>query len=204
MFHQVIDLYHQEFCESSLTCEDMKKRLEGTPLLSIPTKKYREDFRALLSEAMGVSLWQRAQKQYPSLSIRMQEKDDKPLLNFFLREFHKEIHGHGTPRKIDYDVCLVAEEKDTQSGAAWYYYNDTLAGRTVFLERLYILPEYRRKSHGQALLEHLVEREKSLCEGIQLIAPESAIPFYSKLGFRRIGKEHSDGRQNFSLLYVMI
>ena len=99
---------------------------------------------------------------------------------------------------------MLAEKEEKLVGGLWYAPVYTLVGRDVFVERLYVVPEQRRKGYGEALLEELVEKEKNISEGIQLVAPESALAFYFSLGFQRIGKEHYDGRQNFSLLYVWI
>ena len=87
----IIDLYHQEFCQDSSCAELMKEKLEGISLERISTKKYRPDFRALLYEAMGVSLWQREKREESSLLIREEERKDGQRLKYFLRAFHEEL-----------------------------------------------------------------------------------------------------------------
>ena len=68
------------------------------------------------------------------------------------------------------------------------------AGRSIWIEELYVPPESRRKGYGKALINHLLdfaESDPSIC-GIDLEAYQGNTPasiLYRSLGFKRLGRE---------------
>ncbi len=73
-------------------------------------------------------------------------------------------------------------------GQALYFYNfSTFKGKPgIYLEDLYVRPEYRNKGIGKALLNYLIELAKEndcgRVEWVVLDWNESAINFYKSLG----------------------
>ena len=53
----------------------------------------------------------------------------------------------------------------------------------LFIHRLYVEPLYRERSYGTFLVEESIARAGSFCSLVSLLAPESVVPFYKKLGF---------------------
>ncbi|XP_073479404.1 thialysine N-epsilon-acetyltransferase-like isoform X2 [Aquarana catesbeiana] len=98
--------------------------------------------------------------------------------------------------------CLVAEEEDEQKRAegprlvgyalSHYIYN-TFKGRALYLEDLFVMPQYRGKGIGSKLLTATAELCLSLgCARLQLSVldwNQSAISFYQSRGGRNMSKE---------------
>ena len=89
------------------------------------------------------------------------------------------------------DPCveiIVAEVNQVIVGFALFFtnYSTFLTRRGIYLEDLFILPEYRRQGIGKQLLTYLaklaVEREAGRLEWSVLDCNESAIAFYQSIG----------------------
>jgi GNAT superfamily N-acetyltransferase len=84
--------------------------------------------------------------------------------------------------------CVLAFENDTPIGFALYFYNySTFIGRKgLYLEDLYVQPNYRGKGYGKKILLHLVQIAKSKhCGRIEwsvLKWNKPAIDFYDRIG----------------------
>lgn len=81
----------------------------------------------------------------------------------------------------------VAFIEDKIVGMAIYYYRySTWKGRVLYLEDLYIMPEYRRLGIGEAFFEYLIQHAKDTkCQRITwqvLDWNTPAVRFYEKLG----------------------
>jgi len=91
----------------------------------------------------------------------------------------------GTKR---YAEVIIARLGDVPTGFAVFFHNySTFHARPgIYLEDLFVLPEYRGKGIGKALLVYLaklaVERKCERIEWVVLDWNESAIEFYKKLG----------------------
>jgi GNAT superfamily N-acetyltransferase len=87
-----------------------------------------------------------------------------------------------------YAEVLIVEERQQPAGFALFFHNfSTFLGRPgLYLEDLFIRPEYRRKGYGGALLRHLalVARERGCgrFEWSVLDWNRDAIAFYESLG----------------------
>lgn len=87
--------------------------------------------------------------------------------------------------------ALVAHEGDAAAGYAIYFYSfSTFLGRAgVYLEDLYVRPEFRRRGAGLAMVRHLAqicEREGyGRLEWECLDWNEPSIKFYESLGAKR-------------------
>ena len=83
---------------------------------------------------------------------------------------------------------LFAVEDNKEVGIALYFYNfSTFLGRAgIYLEDLFVLPEYRGKGHGKALLKKLaaiaVERGCGRLEWSCLDWNQPSIDFYLSMG----------------------
>ena len=84
--------------------------------------------------------------------------------------------------------CVLAFENDTPIGFAFYFYNySTFIGRKgLYLEDLYVQPNYRGKGYGKKILLHLVQIAKSKhcgrMEWSVLKWNKPAIDFYDRIG----------------------
>lgn len=59
------------------------------------------------------------------------------------------------------------------------------------IRHLYVLPEYRRKGVGKALMEYLIDKYKDKYEKITLRTDtEEASKFYQALGFKKVESEN--------------
>ncbi|HEY9850327.1 MAG TPA: GNAT family N-acetyltransferase [Leptolyngbyaceae cyanobacterium] len=87
-----------------------------------------------------------------------------------------------------YAEAIVAEWKDEVVGFALFFYNYStfLTKPGIYLEDLFVLPAYRGKGIGKALLTHLaklaVDRDCGRLEWSVLDWNESAIAFYQRMG----------------------
>ncbi len=87
-----------------------------------------------------------------------------------------------------YCEALIAEDAGTPVGFALFFHNySTFLGRPgIYLEDLFVLPEYRGRGHGKALLAALarlaLERGCGRLEWAVLDWNEPAIGFYKSLG----------------------
>ena len=90
--------------------------------------------------------------------------------------------------KRPYAECVIAWAGEIAVGFALYFHNySTFAGLPgLYLEDLFVLPEYRGHGYGEALLRHLartaVERGCARFEWSVLDWNQRAIDFYRRLG----------------------
>jgi GNAT superfamily N-acetyltransferase len=132
--------------------------------------------------------------------IRAATPDDVPTIARLIRELaeyerlaHKvvlkeaDLHDHlfGAKR---YAEVLMAEDGGLVVGFALFFHNySTFRGKPgIYLEDLFVMPEYRGKGHGKALLRALaklaVERDFCRVEWSVLNWNEPSIQFYKSLG----------------------
>jgi len=90
--------------------------------------------------------------------------------------------------------ALIAEWEGEPVAFAVFFENfSTFKGRSgLYLEDLYVKPEYRRKGIGKAILSHLagiaVERGCPRFEWVALDWNQNAIDFYEKLGAKQLSE----------------
>jgi GNAT superfamily N-acetyltransferase len=134
------------------------------------------------------------------LSIRFaEEKDISVILSLIkeLAEFEKlsdevnvseDILKENLFGKRKYAEVIIAELNEKPAGQALFFHNfSTFKGKPgIYLEDLYVKPEYRSKGIGKALLNKLIETAKerkcSRIEWVVLDWNKSAIDFYKKMG----------------------
>lgn len=133
------------------------------------------------------------------MNIRKAERKDVPLILSFIKGIAKyekmESEVQATEALIDEwlfekhvaeVVFAVADGKEV--GFALYFYNySTFVGRAgLYLEDLYVLPEYRHKGYGKALFLHLaqtaVQRGCGRMEWVCLNWNAPSIKFYKSMG----------------------
>jgi GNAT superfamily N-acetyltransferase len=132
--------------------------------------------------------------------IRNAERVDVPLiLNFIkeLAEYEKlsyqvtlteELLRENLFGKNKYAEVIIAEYENKPAGQALFFHNfSTFKGRPgIYLEDLYVKPEYRGNGIGKALLGKVIqiakERNCARVEWVVLNWNKPAIDFYENLG----------------------
>jgi len=136
----------------------------------------------------------------PRMNIRTATEDDLPLILRFIRElaeYERLAHAvvatedalratlFGNPRFAE---VLIGEDDGEPFGFALFFHNYStfLARPGVYLEDLYVRPEFRGKGYGRALLARIasiaIERNCGRVEWSVLNWNEPAIRFYRSLG----------------------
>ena len=134
-----------------------------------------------------------------TVAFRVAERKDVPLILQFIKEIaayekmsNQVIADETTLETWIFDkekaeVFFVMEE-GKEVGFALYFHNfSTFVGRGgIYLEDVYILPEYRGKGYGKAILKKLaaiaVERGCGRMEWVCLDWNQPSIDFYLSLG----------------------
>lgn len=139
------------------------------------------------------------QKAMNNILFRYAEEKDVSLILYFIKELAKyekmldevvateELLEEWIFEKQKAEVLFVMEE-DKEVGFALFFHNfSTFLGRAgIYLEDLYVMPEYRGKGHGKALLQKLaqitIERGCGRLEWSCLDWNQPSIDFYLSLG----------------------
>jgi GNAT superfamily N-acetyltransferase len=134
------------------------------------------------------------------LNIRPATAEDVPVILRFIRElaeFEKLLHEvkadeAGLKKTLFSEQngveVLIAELDGKAAGYALFFksYSTFLAKPGIYLEDLYVSPEYRSRGIGEALLKHLaqlcLERNYGRLEWSVLDWNERAIKFYRSVG----------------------
>lgn len=134
------------------------------------------------------------------LNVRLANPEDVPVVFSLIQalaEYEKLSHAvTGNVEALKehlfgsrpYVEVLIAEYEKKAVGYALFFYNYStfLTKPGIYLEDLFVLPEYRKQGIGKALLTHLarlaVERGCGRMEWCVLDWNESAIAFYQRLG----------------------
>jgi GNAT superfamily N-acetyltransferase len=137
-----------------------------------------------------------------TLEIREARESDVPQILQFIRdlaEYEKLAHLvvaseeqlHATLfGSSPFAEVLIAEEDGTPAGFALFFHNYStfLAQPGIYLEDLFVKPEYRGRGYGKALLARLAqiarERNCGRVEWAVLDWNEPSIAFYKSLGAR--------------------
>lgn len=140
------------------------------------------------------------QTDHPTLHIRPTTADDTALILQLIRDLavyekladdviadekslRESLFGESPAAE-----CVIAEYENSPVGFALFFHNySTFVGKKgLYLEDLFVKPEYRGKGFGKALLAHLakiaLERNCGRFEWAVLDWNEPAIGFYKKLG----------------------
>jgi GNAT superfamily N-acetyltransferase len=128
--------------------------------------------------------------------IRPAVPNDVPLLKTLIHEFAEFEHdqafvteesllgdGFGSQPKFR---ALIAEWNSQPAGYALFFdYYASFQGRGIFLEDLFVRPDFRRKSVGRALFARIAAMaQKDGCFGVMFTVMEwnsSGIEFYKEL-----------------------
>jgi len=134
------------------------------------------------------------------LEIRAATEEDVPLILHFIRalaEYERLLPKvvadeqkvratlFGNPRFAE---VILAEEDGTPAGFALFFHNYStfLAAPGIYLEDLFVEPQYRGRGYGKALLMRLAriakERQCGRLEWAVLDWNQSSIDFYRALG----------------------
>lgn len=133
------------------------------------------------------------------LTFRRAEEKDCALILFFIRElaaYEKMLDEVVATEELLHDRLFVRQraevlfacENGKEVGFALFFHNfSTFVGREgLYLEDLYVLPEYRGKGYGKAILTKLasiaVERGCGRMEWVCLDWNKPSIDFYRSLG----------------------
>ena len=135
------------------------------------------------------------------LTFRMAEEQDCGLVLYFIRELAtyermpdevvatEEMLREWLFKKRGAEVVFACEDGKEVGFALFFHNFSTFVGRAgLYLEDLYVLPEYRGKGYGKALLKRLaaiaVERGCGRMEWVCLDWNQPSIDFYRSLGAR--------------------
>ena len=139
-------------------------------------------------------------KRSMTLTIRKAEERDAALVLSFIRELaeYERLAHEVDATEADIAKALfgpqprvfadIAEWNGEPAGfALWFYNFSTFRGRHgIYLEDLFVRPEYRSKGLGKALLQHLAKRciaeDLPRLEWWVLDWNEPAIKFYRSIG----------------------
>jgi GNAT superfamily N-acetyltransferase len=135
-----------------------------------------------------------------SLTIRLATENDAALILGFIRGLaeyerlaHEVVADEDRLRRTlfgprPYAEVIIGEWEGQPAGFALFFHNYStfLARPGIYLEDLFVTPEFRGKGIGQALLVHLarvaVQRDCGRLEWAVLDWNEPAIRFYKRLG----------------------
>lgn len=135
-----------------------------------------------------------------SVAIHRARRDELPLVLSFIRELaaHQKLTHElaATQAMIEAALfsdsprlfCEIAEWNGKAAGfAVWYLNFSTFAGRFgIYLEDLFVRPDYRRKGIGEALIAYLakecVENGWGRLQWAVLDSNAASIEFYKSLG----------------------
>ncbi len=134
-----------------------------------------------------------------TISFRYASEEDVPLILYFIKELAnyekmldeviatEELLEEWLFKQKKAEVIFaIANEKEV--GFALFFHNfSTFVGKSgIYLEDLFVLPEYRGKGYGKAILKYLskiaVERKCGRLEWCCLDWNQSSIDFYLSLG----------------------
>jgi len=134
------------------------------------------------------------------LSIRFAEEADIPAILRFIRGLAEYEHLSHTVTATEESLCrtlfgspkyaevLIASLDDVPAGFALFFHNfSTFLGQPgIYLEDLFVLPEYRKHGIGKALLVRLAqvarERQCGRLEWTVLDWNQPSIDFYQRIG----------------------
>ena len=134
------------------------------------------------------------------MSIRPATRADLPLIATLVRELaeYERLAHQAVATETDFDkalfspspraYALIVEHEGQPAGFAIYFYNfSTFLGRPgIYVEDVFIRPEFRRNGLGQAIFKYLAQ--KAVAENCGRVEwwvldwNEPAIRFYSGLG----------------------
>ncbi len=134
-----------------------------------------------------------------NMNFRYAEKKDIPLILYFIKELaaYEKMSDEVVATEVLLEEwifekgkaeVLFALEADKEVGFALFFHNfSTFLGRAgIYLEDLYVKPEYRGKGYGKGLLKQLasitVERGCGRLEWSCLDWNQPSIDFYRSLG----------------------
>ncbi len=130
------------------------------------------------------------------ITIRAATKDDFEQLVDLFSEFaafeglsHKMVNSVERLRaESDHFHCFVAEtaQKEIVGYAAWFFCYFTWTGKSLYLDDLYVKPDYRSHGVGKSLINTVIETARNAgCHKIRWQVAnwnKPAIDFYKKLG----------------------
>jgi GNAT superfamily N-acetyltransferase len=134
------------------------------------------------------------------VALRATTREDVPILFHLIQalaEYERLSHEVlGTPELLEkhlfgdrpYAEAILAEYGDVPVGFALFFHNYStfLTKPGIYLEDLFVLPDYRRNGIGKAILSYLanlaVERDCGRLEWSVLDWNEPAIAFYRQMG----------------------
>ncbi|EAZ98842.1 GNAT family N-acetyltransferase [Marinobacter sp. ELB17] len=106
------------------------------------------------------------------------------------------VEEQNVPPELEWDVTdqssehfLVVVDGNKAAATARLY---GIPGATGFIGRMAVLPQYRGKQIGQALLQHLICQGAVHYSQLQLSAQQHAVEFYQRAGFHLCSDQYDD------------
>jgi GNAT superfamily N-acetyltransferase len=143
-------------------------------------------------------------KEGPVEITQATDADLDPILQLLVQQFEEHKIRIGLPLLEQavthllcnelWGLCLVARKRDQVVGLAVVAFSWTLehAGKTAWLDELYVRPEDRGQGVGTALIDGVVRKAEALgCRAIDLEVDQEhrrAERLYARLGFRHLAR----------------
>ena len=196
-------LYEEEFLSGRMSTEDVVSTLSGIRFPSV-FPSFDTDFLALFRDGTVYRKSDTSSESTLSDCVRPEQRKDKETTRFYLEAFDREVMGRPTGLRREHSCNVLETPEHTLGGALWYYFDTTRKkGIELYIDRLYVPPEFRRRSYGEHLVEETIAQERDPCSGVLLIAPENVIGFYRTLNFRvqEIFRDRALQGRKFALMY---
>ncbi len=96
---------------------------------------------------------------------------------------------------------LVGKENGRPACAIWFAYSPPHYRGNIFVEKIYVAEQFRKKGYATALLEEAIELHHDHAGRVELHAPEHVIPYYLRIGFFKTYDDcHSDEGSDLTMV----
>ena len=202
----VLQLYEQDFLGGRISAEQVVETLGGVRLPRFFPESLDAGFLDLICSGtlLENTLYVETEILCGNYVVRPEKRSDRYITRLFLEAFDREVIGRaiGLRRKTSCFVLQISEEEF--AGALWYCFEfDRKRGKEMYIDRLYVNPQDRGRSYGEALVEGVIAAERKQCTGAVLVAPENVIGFYRRLDFCVLTTFHDEElqRRKFALMH---
>ncbi len=192
----ILDTMYEGYCEQVYTLSETLAAFAQRKVFAEDCEgKYDSAFLRFLPRRSGKTLpFRQKMLNKPSVYVRPSSQKDRVSLESFSVQFQEELYDDEEKEDfLDLDSLVLVQslEEESLQGALWWEILGERNGDTFYVRSLFVCPEFRKQGGGKKLLDSVSEEHASAlgCRFIGLDAPDHVIPFYQRLGFRRVGQE---------------